>query len=159
MLIIQFIHKKNSDRWILYDTDIGAYVRFLVSEVLFSSFWPVIEYLILIHIQFPIIDISHNHSDFGAQIQCLGSDGLFSSLTVCIFFHYIKFLIDGYITQPYWFWALKSMYVPRRLIFAFLTPKSIFFRIKLPIDRLITQQYRFWSTYSVFGLWGLILTF
>jgi hypothetical protein len=33
---------------------LGAYVPFLGSEVLFSFFLPLIEYLILIHIKFPI---------------------------------------------------------------------------------------------------------
>jgi hypothetical protein len=59
-------------------------------------------------------------------------------------------------TRPYWFWAPKSMFVPLRLIFVFLTPKSIFF---LYSYRLITQQKRYWSTNSVFGVWRPIFTF
>jgi hypothetical protein len=48
----------------------GAYVPFLGSEV----------------------DISHDHSDFGAQIQCLSSEGLFSpfSLNSIYFLHIYK---------------------------------------------------------------------
>jgi hypothetical protein len=110
-LIIQFIYEKFL---------IDEYSTILILEPSLeptyrwtSSFWPLKEYLILINRYITL------YSDFGAQIQCFGSEGLFSPfspLTVCIFFIYIKCLIDGYITRP----------CPEGLFSLFLTPKSKF---------------------------------
>jgi hypothetical protein len=60
----------------------------------------------------------------------LGSGGLFSPLwplKVYIFFIYIKFLIDRYITRPYWFWNPNSVFGLWGPIFTFMTPESIYF--------------------------------
>jgi hypothetical protein len=95
------------------------------------------------------MDISHEHTDFGPQIPFLGSEGSFSPfqpLKVYIFFIYIKFLIDGYITRPYGFWAPNSVFGLWGPIFAFLTTKSICFLHLYNIsDRLMGHM-----TYLIF---------
>jgi hypothetical protein len=84
---------------------------------------------------------------FWVQIPFLGSEGSFSPfrpLKVCIFFIYIKFLIDGYITRPYWFWAPSSVFGLWGPILAFLTPKSIYFLHLYKIsDRLMGHMIYF----------------
>jgi hypothetical protein len=66
-----------------------------------------------------VYHISHDHTNFGAQISFLASKGLFSPfqlLKAYIFFIYIKFPIDEYITRPYWFWNLKTLQKERRKV-------------------------------------------
>jgi hypothetical protein len=73
------------------------------------------------------MDMSHDHTDFGAQIPFMDPGGLFLPFRppkVYFFLLHVKFLIDGYISRPYW--APNSVYGSGP-IFAFLTPKSLFF--------------------------------
>jgi hypothetical protein len=85
----------------------------------------------------------------------------FSTAKTYIFFIYLKFLIDGYITRPYWFLCPNSVFGLWGLFLPFWPLKVYFFLlyIKLPIDGYITRPYWFLSPNSVFGLWGLFLAF
>jgi hypothetical protein len=49
------------------------------------------------------MDVTHEHTDFGAQISFLGSEGLYSlfDLKSNLFFCYSKFPIEGCITRTY----------------------------------------------------------
>jgi hypothetical protein len=119
-------------RWI-YDTTIlifGPKFHFWALSAIFCLFDPLKYIFSSSILNSWSMDISHDHTDFGPQIPFLGSAGSFSHfrpLKVYIFFIYIKFLIDEYITRPYWFWAPNSVFGLCRLIFAFSTLKSIYF--------------------------------
>jgi hypothetical protein len=68
------------------------------------------------------MDISHDHISFGPQIPFLGSEGLFLPFwppKAYLFLLHVTFLIDGYVTRSYWFWAPNSVFELWRLIFAF----------------------------------------
>jgi hypothetical protein len=47
------------------------------------------------------MDISHDHTDYRAQVPFLGPFSPFWPLKAYIFFIYIKFPIVGYVTRPY----------------------------------------------------------
>jgi hypothetical protein len=93
-----------SDRWIFSYTNISTYASCLGSLGLFSPFWPLKEYLILIHIKFQINRyITQQPYRFWTSNPVIGSESFFSpfsSLKACSFVIYIKFSIDGYITRP-----------------------------------------------------------
>jgi hypothetical protein len=104
-------------------TDFGALNPCLCPGGLFSHFLtPKSIFFLASYKTSDRYHLSHNNTDFGAQIPFLGSEGLFSPfwlLKAYIFFIYIKFLIDGYITRPYWYWAPNSVFEFWGLIFAF----------------------------------------
>jgi hypothetical protein len=93
--------------------------------------------------------MSHDHTDFGAQITFLGSEGLFSPFDPDFLLH-VRFSIRfgplgpifGFDPLKYIFHASCTSFGPefrfwvREPIFAFLTPKSVYFfiYIKFPID-------------------------
>jgi hypothetical protein len=90
------------------------------------------------------------------------------SIKEYFFLFYIKFPIAGYITRPYWFWSLNSVFEIWRLIFTFLTHKSIFILApcKIP-DRWmfffatckIFDRWKYHTAILILGLGGLFLPF
>jgi hypothetical protein len=101
---------------------------------------------------------------YHTTILILGSGGLFASFwppKVYIFLLHVKFLIDGYITRPYWFWAPNSVFGLWGPIIAFLTPKIMFFLAPLKIpDRwiyhttilILGPKFRFWALEAYYSL-------
>jgi hypothetical protein len=115
--------------------------------------------------------LCYDHTDFGPQIPLLGSEGLFSFFwltKVCFFLLPVQFPIDGYITRPYWCWALNSVFGLWRLIFTFLIPKGIFFLVPCKIPNrwiyhmtilILSPKFRFWAlkAFNIFScsiLWS-----
>jgi hypothetical protein len=113
------------DRWIYHTTILILCNKF--------RFWALGAY-------FSVLDISHDHIDFGPQIPFLGSGGLFSPFwppKVYFFLLHVKFPIDWYITRPYLFWSPNSVFGLWRPIFFIYT--------KFPIDWWVTWPISFLS--------------
>jgi hypothetical protein len=126
----------------------------LGSEVLFSSFWSLKEYLILICIKFQINKYITRLFRFWSSNSVFGLWGLIFAF----FAPNNVFLLHLYKIPDRWIYLATILILGPKIhvcASSFWPQKVYFFllRIKLPIDRFITQQYRFRSTCSVFRLW------
>jgi hypothetical protein len=110
----------------------------------------------LLHLNSWSMDKSHDHTDFGAQIRFLGSEGLFSFFwppkSISFLLH-VKFTIDGLFTRSYWCSNPNSVLGSEGLFTIFWPPKSIFFllHVKFSIDGYVTRSYWFWALGPTFA--------
>jgi hypothetical protein len=96
-------------------------------------------------------------------ILILGPEFNFWALKAFYLFFFLLLykILDRYITRPYWFWDLNSVFELLELIFKKITPKSVFFLVRYKIlDEwiyhttilILGPKFRFWALGDYFKI-------